>query len=32
VASAFDAGEISPLVLRLAEVIYQALAGLLDYL
>jgi hypothetical protein len=32
VAGALDDGEISPLVLRLAEVIYQALAGLLDYL
>jgi len=32
VASALDGGEISPLVLQLAEVIYNALAGLLDYL
>jgi hypothetical protein len=32
VATAIDDGEISPLVLRLAEVIYNALAGLLDYL
>lgn len=32
VANAIDEGEISPLVRRLAEVIYQALAGLLAYL
>jgi hypothetical protein len=32
VVSAVDTGEISPLVLRLAEVIYDAIAGLLDYL
>ena len=32
VANAVDEGEISPLVRRLAEVIYNALAGLLDYL
>jgi hypothetical protein len=32
VAGALDTGEISPLVLRLAQVIYDALAGLLDYL
>jgi hypothetical protein len=32
VATAVDDGEISPLVRRLAEVIYDALAGLLDYL
>jgi hypothetical protein len=32
VANALDDGEISPLVLRLAEVIYNALAGLLEYL
>jgi hypothetical protein len=32
VANALDQGEVSPLVRRLAEVIYNALAGLLDYL
>ena len=32
VADAVEEGEISPLVRRLAEVIYDALAGLLDYL
>lgn len=32
VASALDGGEISPLVRRLAEVIFNALAGLLEYL
>jgi len=32
VASSLDGGEISPLVLQLAEVIYNAIAGLLDYL
>ena len=32
VANALDEGEISPLVRRLAEVIYEALAGLLEYL
>ena len=32
VANALDDGEISPIVRRLAEVIYNALAGLLDYL
>ena len=32
VANALDDGEISPLVRRLAEVIYNALAGLLEYL
>jgi hypothetical protein len=32
VANALDGGEISPLVRRLAEVIYNALSGLLDYL
>ena len=32
VANALDSGEITPLVRRLAEVLYQALAGLLDYL
>lgn len=32
VANALDEGEISPLVRRLAEVIYDALAGLLEYL
>jgi hypothetical protein len=32
VASAVDDGEISPLVRQLAEVLYSAIAGLLDYL
>ena len=32
VASAIESGEVSPLVRRLAEVIYDALAGLLAYL
>lgn len=32
VANAIDDGEISPLVRQLAEVIYKALAGLLEYL
>ena len=32
VANAVDQGEISPLVRQLAEVIYNALASLLDYL
>ena len=32
VANSLDEGEISPLVRRLAEVIYNALAGLLEYL
>ena len=32
VANAVDEGEISPLVLQLAEVIYGAIKGLLDYL
>lgn len=32
VANALDEGEVSPLVRRLAEVIYDALAGLLEYL
>ncbi len=32
VASAVEGGEVSPLVRRLAEVIYNALAGLLTYL
>jgi LPXTG-motif cell wall-anchored protein len=32
VANALDSGEVTPLVRRLAEVLYQALAGLLDYL
>lgn len=32
VANAIDERAISPLLLRLAEVIYQALAGLLAYL
>ena len=30
-ANAVEAGEISPLVLSLAEIIYNALASLLDY-
>ena len=32
VASAIESGEVSPLVKRLAEVLYEALAGLLAYL
>ena len=32
VANALDDGEISPLVRQLAEVIYSALSGLLEYL
>jgi hypothetical protein len=32
VANAVDSGEISPLVLSLADIIYNALVGLLDYL
>jgi hypothetical protein len=32
VANAVDAGEVSPLVLSLADIIYNALLGLLDYL
>ena len=32
VANALDEGEISPLVRQLAEVIYNALSGLLEYL
>ena len=32
VANAVDEGEISPLVRQLAQVIFNALAGLLDYL
>ena len=32
VLSAVDQGEISPLVRQLADIIYNALAGLLDYL
>ena len=32
VANAVDEGEISPLVRQLADVIYQAIAGLLQYL
>ena len=32
VANAVDTGEISPLVRQLAEVLYNALAGLLNYL
>jgi len=32
VANAVEAGEVSPLVRRLAEVLYNAIAGLIDYL
>jgi hypothetical protein len=32
VANAVNEGEISPLVRQLADIIYRALAGLLDYL
>ena len=32
VASAIESGEVSPLVQRLAEVLYNALSGLLTYL
>jgi MFS superfamily sulfate permease-like transporter len=32
IASAVEQGEVSPLVLQLADVIYKALASLLDYL
>jgi hypothetical protein len=32
IASAVEDGEVSPLVRRLAEVLYNALAGLLTYL
>jgi len=32
VASAIEGGEVSPLVRRLAEVLYNALSGLLAYL
>jgi hypothetical protein len=32
VANAVESGDISPLVLALADVIYRALAGLLEYL
>ena len=32
VASAVESGEVSPLVRRLAEVLYNALSGLLAYL
>ena len=32
VANALDEGEVSPLVIALAEVIYDAIAGLLEYL
>ena len=32
VVNALDEGEVSPLVVKLAEVIYQAIAGLLAYL
>jgi hypothetical protein len=32
VANAVESGEVSPLVQRLAEVLYNALTGLLDYL
>ena len=32
VANAVEGGEVSPLVRRLAEVLYNAIAGLLEYL
>ena len=32
VANAVETGEVSPLVRRLAEVLYSALSGLLEYL
>lgn len=32
VANAVEAGQISPLVRQLADIIYNALSGLLDYL
>ena len=32
VANAVNNGEVSPLVRQLADIIYKALAGLLDYL
>jgi hypothetical protein len=32
VANAVNEGEVSPLVRQLADIIYNALAGLLDYL
>jgi hypothetical protein len=32
VVNALDEGEVSPLVIKLAEVIYSAIAGLLAYL
>jgi len=32
VANAVEAGDISPLVLSLAEILYDALVSLLDYL
>lgn len=32
VASAVETGEVSPLVAQLADVIYNAIVGLLDYL
>ena len=32
VVNAVDEGEVSPLVIKLAEVIYDAIAGLLAYL
>lgn len=32
VATAIETGEVSPLVRQLADVIYKAIAGLLDYL
>jgi hypothetical protein len=32
VVNAVDEGEVSPLVIKLAEVIYSAIAGLLAYL
>ncbi len=31
-ANAVESGEVSPLVRRLAQVLYDALSGLLDYL
>jgi hypothetical protein len=32
VLDAVDGGQVSPLVRQLADILYQALAGLLDYL
>lgn len=32
VVNALDGGEVSPLVLKLAEVLYNAISGLLEYL